>query len=48
MKEWNPDEAIEIIGSILADNICEDNLSDEDCHKLAKMIVERLEQGPAE
>lgn len=44
--EWNTEDAIEAVEAVIADNTEETQVSDEDCKRLAKLIVQRLEHGP--
>lgn len=46
MKEWETKEALDLIETILMEEIPETAMSDEEVSKLAKRIVTKLEQEP--
>lgn len=46
MKEWTAEEALSKITNILLDNLPEEHVSDQDCDKIAELIVRMLEESP--
>jgi hypothetical protein len=42
MKEWKPEEAVDMIYDLLMDNITEEALSDAECKRIAQLIVKSL------
>lgn len=47
MKEWKTEDAIQVIITILGDNILEDHLSDSEIERIACLIVQELEKEDA-
>ena len=48
MKDWTFDEAINQVETILLEEIPEQAMTDDECKKLAKKIVTRLENADHE
>lgn len=47
MKEWKAKDAIQVITTILCDNILEEHLSDSEIERIACLIVQELEKEDA-